>query len=154
MEITEPTLEKLSLVVAHEMRIAAPVEITFEALLEQMGPSNEGPATGTPMPMQLEAWPGGRWYRDLGQGNGHLWGFVQAIKRPTLLEICGPLFMSAPVTSNVQYRLVAEGRHTRLTFRHSALGFIPDDYRDGLSRGWVPLLERIQAQAEARRGTH
>jgi hypothetical protein len=25
--------------------------------------------------------------RDLGDGNGHLWGHVQAIKRPTLLEI-------------------------------------------------------------------
>ena len=46
------------------------------------------------MPMKLEAWPGGRWYRDLGDGNGHFWGHVQAIKRPTLLEISGPLFMS------------------------------------------------------------
>ncbi len=33
------------------------------------------------MPMKLEAWPGGRWFRDLGDGNGHLWGHVQAIKR-------------------------------------------------------------------------
>ena len=24
--------------------------------------------------MKLEAWPGGRWFRDLGDGNGHLWG--------------------------------------------------------------------------------
>src|SRR6202040_911749 len=46
-----------------------------------------------PMPMKLEAWPGGRWYRDLGDNNGHFWGVVQAIKRPTLLEITGPLFM-------------------------------------------------------------
>jgi len=44
------------------------------------------------MPMKLEAWPGGRWYRDLGDNNGHYWGTVQAIKKPTLLEICGPLF--------------------------------------------------------------
>ena len=28
--------------------------------------------------------------------NGHFWGHVQAIKRPTLLEITGPLFMSSP----------------------------------------------------------
>ena len=57
------------------------------------------------MPMKIEPWPGGRWYRDLGDGNGHFWGNVQAIKRPTLLEITGPLFMSYPVVSNVQYRL-------------------------------------------------
>ena len=46
--------------------------------------------------MKLEPWPGGRWFRDLGNDNGHFWGLVQAIKRPTLLEITGPLFMSAP----------------------------------------------------------
>ena len=47
--------------------------------------------------MKIELWPGGSWYRDLGDGNGHFWGNVQAIKRPTLLEITGPLFMSYPV---------------------------------------------------------
>ena len=62
------------------------------------------------MPMKLEAWPGGRWYRDLGDDNGHFWGHVQAIKRPTLLEITGPLFMSYPVVSNLQYRLSEEER--------------------------------------------
>ena len=69
-----------------EEEIAAPIDIVFETILEQMGPLNEAPGTGQ-MPMKLEAWPGGRWYRDLGDGNGHFWGLVQAIKRPTLLEI-------------------------------------------------------------------
>ena len=63
-----------------------------------MGPDNETP-DGKPMPMKIEPWPGGRWYRDLGDDNGHLWGHVQAIKRPTLLEITGPLFMSYPASS-------------------------------------------------------
>ena len=49
------------------------------------------------MPIKIEAWPGGRWFRDLGDGNGHYWATVQAIKRPTLLEFSGPLFMSYPV---------------------------------------------------------
>jgi len=44
--------------------------------------SNSGPFNETteakPMPMKLEAWPGGRWYRDLGDNNGHFWGVVQA----------------------------------------------------------------------------
>jgi len=65
-------------------------------------------SNGTPMPMKLEAWPGGRWFRDLGEGNGHYWGTVQAIKHPTLLEFSGPLFMSQPVANNVQYRLSEE----------------------------------------------
>ena len=64
------------------------------------------------MPMKIEAWPGGRWFRDLGDNNGHFWGHVQAIKRPTLLEITGPLFMSYAVVSNLQYRLSEVGwRH-------------------------------------------
>ena len=54
-----------------------------------MEPANETP-DGKPLPMKIEPWPYGRWYRDLGGDNGHFWGHVQAIKKPTLLEICGP----------------------------------------------------------------
>jgi uncharacterized protein YndB with AHSA1/START domain len=139
--------------VTHEVRVRAPLEATFKALLEQMGPANEGP-DGQPLPMTIEARPGGRWFRDLGADNGHCWGHVQAIKRPTLLEISGPLFMSAPVVSNVQYRLAEVGDGTLITFRHSAFGFVPDEVRDSLSKGWMPLLERIRKQAETSRKTH
>ena len=47
--------------------------------------------------MKIEAWPGGRWYRDLGDDNGHFWGNVQAIKQPTLLE--SPARCSCPIRS-------------------------------------------------------
>ena len=60
---TEP--EDLTLTVAEEIRIDASLQDSFAALLEQMGPHNEGP-DGTAMPMTLEARPGGRWFRDLG----------------------------------------------------------------------------------------
>ena len=79
-------IENLTLQVTQEIRVRASLETTFKALVDQLGWANEAP-DGTPMPMTLEAWPGGRWFRDLGQGNGHYWGTVQAIKRPTLLEI-------------------------------------------------------------------
>ena len=74
----------------------ASLETTFATLLEQLGPRNEE-EDGKPMPMKIEAWPGGRWYRDLGDWNGHFGRVVQAIKWPTLLEITGPLSMSYPV---------------------------------------------------------
>jgi len=102
------------------------------------------------MPMIIEPWPGGRWYRDLGNDNGHLWGHVQAIKRPTLIEICGPLFASYPFLSNVQYRLKEVEGGTLIAFRHSALGFIQDDHKRGVSGGWASILERIRKHAEAR----
>jgi hypothetical protein len=98
---TLPGIESLTLTVTQEIHVRASLETTFEALLEQIGPENETPERK--MPMTLEPWPGGRWFRDLGTGNGHLWGHVQSIKRPTLLEITGPLFMSYPVISHVQY---------------------------------------------------
>jgi uncharacterized protein YndB with AHSA1/START domain len=101
------------------------------------------------MPMVIEPRPGGRWFRDLGGDNGHFWGVVQAIKRPTLLEITGPLFMSSPVVSNVQFRLEPIEGGTLMTFRHSAFGLISDDHRQGLTRGWSHLHESIRKRAEA-----
>src|ERR1700682_2088761 len=119
---TAQSIEDLTLNVTQEIHVRATLEATFASLLEQLGPHNEVP-DGTPMPMKIEPWPGGRWYRDLGDSNGHFWALVQAIKRPTLLELSGPLFMSSPVLNNMQYRLSAENDGTLITFRHTALGF-------------------------------
>ena len=105
------------------------------------------------MPMMLEPWPGGRWFRDLGDGNGHLWGHVQAIKRPTLLEITGPLMMSFAVASNLQYRLKEIDGGTLITLRHTALGLFPDGYREALSQGWPLLFDRVRRRVERRNAT-
>jgi hypothetical protein len=148
--LTAPTIESLTLEVTQEIHIGASPETTFASLLVQMGRLNETP-DGTPFPMTIEPWPGGRWYRDLGSENGHLWGHVQSIKRPTLLEITGPLFMSYPAVSNVLYRLKEVDGGTLLTFRHTALGLIQDDHRKGLATGWTALLERVRKDSEARR---
>jgi uncharacterized protein YndB with AHSA1/START domain len=147
--MTEPTLEKLTLNLTKEIRVEASLENTFEALLEQIGPENQTPE-GNKLAMRIEPWPGGRWYRDLGGNNGHYWATVQAIKRGELLEFCGPLFMSYPVINNVQYRLTKTANGTLITFRHTALGFIPDDIRQNISRGWGNILDRIQRAAEGR----
>jgi uncharacterized protein YndB with AHSA1/START domain len=100
------------------------------------------------MPMVLEPWPGGRWFRDLGEKNGHLWGHVQAIKRPTLLEITGPLMISSAVVSNVQYRLKQVEGGTVIVLKHSALGTMPEGYREGLGQGWTRMLEQIRRRSE------
>ena len=143
-----PGIENLSINITEEIRVRASLTATFEALLEEMGPSNQG-HQGMPMPMTLEPWPGGRWFRDLGDGNGHLWGHVQAIKRPTLLEIAGPLMMSFAVASNVQYRLKEVDGGTLITLRHTALGlFPPDGYRDALGQGWTLIFDRIRRRVE------
>src|ERR1700761_2561001 len=126
----------------------------FETILEQMGPLN--PAIDRPMPMVLEAWPGGRWFRDLGNNAGHFWGVVQAIKPPTLLEISGPLFMSHPAISNVQYRLAEDNGVTRMRFVHRAMGWVGeyqrgvDEQGRGVAEGWSNLMDRIRTAAAER----
>ena len=150
MTSTAQTIENLTLNLNQEIRVRASLEVTFAALLEQIGPQNET-HDGKPLPMKIEPWPGGRWYRDLGDGNGHFWAVVQAIKRPALLELSGPLFMSSPVLNNLQYRLSAENDGTLITFRHSALGFIAEDFKEGMTQGWAHLFARIRKQAETLR---
>ena len=147
MTTVATSIENLTLNVHEEMRVKSSIEATFAALLEEIGPSNRGHEE-TPMPMVLEPWPGGRWFRDLGDSNGHLWGHVQAIKRPTLLEIAGPLMMSFAVCSNIQYRLKAVDGGTLLTFNHTALGLFPDGYREALSQGWKSLEDRLNERLQ------
>src|SRR5271170_4583066 len=131
MIATEQTLENLTLTINQEIHVKAPLDVTFAALLEQLGPGNETP-DGKSLSMKIEPWPGGRWYRDLGDGNGHFWAHVQAIKRPTLLEFAGPLFASFPFVCNVQYRLSEAEGGTLIAFQHTALGLIPDEQRRGV----------------------
>lgn len=147
---TAAGLENLTLSITQEIHVRASLETTFAALLEQMGPASDTPE-GNPMPMRIEPWPGGRWYRDLGDGNGHCWGLVQAIKRPTLLEISGPLFMSYPVVSNVQYRLSEKDGGTLIVFHHKALGLVTEEHRIGMGKGWTHILAGVRARAEASR---
>jgi uncharacterized protein YndB with AHSA1/START domain len=147
MTAIAPDLQNLSLDITEETRVRSSLTATFAALLEEMGPSNEG-YNAAPMPMILEPWPGGRWFRDLGDNNGHLWGHVQAIKRPTLLEITGPMMMSFAVASNLQYRLKEIDGGTLITLRHTALGLFPDGYREALAQGWPRLFDRVRRRLE------
>jgi hypothetical protein len=147
---TATRIEDLTLNIAQEIQVKASLEATFAALLEQLGPDNDTP-DGQAMPFTLEPWPGGRWYRDLGGENGHLWGHVQAIKRPTLLEFYGPLFMSYPVVNNLQYRLSENDGGTLIKFRHVALGLIVEEHRTGVNRGWTHIHENVRKRAEAQR---
>lgn len=137
--------------IRRDIHIAAPPAVAFEALLEELGPGSQMP-DGRPFPMTIEPWPGGRWYRDLGESGGHtcghLWGHVQVIKAPTLLELVGPMPMSYPAMNHVQYRLKVEGDGTRLSLIHRAMGLIPPEHRDGMGEGWAHGLGRIRELAE------
>jgi uncharacterized protein YndB with AHSA1/START domain len=147
---TATSLEDLTLTINQEIRVKAPLDVTFAALLEQLGPGNETP-DGKSLNMKIEAWPGGRWYRDMGDGDGHFWAHVKAIMRPTLLEFVGPLFASFPFVSNVQYRLSEAEGGTLITFTHTALGFVSEEHKAGMNKGWGSMHDRVRSHAEAGR---
>jgi len=148
MTTSTPVSEMQTFTITEEINVAALLEQTFDSLIAQMGRYNETP-DGAPLPMVVETHPGGRWYRHLGGDNGHLWGFVQSIKRPTLLEIWGPLFMSTAATSNLLYRLSETPEGTLITFTHTVVGPFPDDNRPRLAAGWAALHARVRKAAEA-----
>src|SRR5258708_8362051 len=83
--IDTPSVESLTLNLSQEIQVRASLETTFAALLEQMGPENE--TDRGKMPMKLEAWPGGRWFRDLGDNHGHFWETC----RPSNVRHCSRL---------------------------------------------------------------
>jgi hypothetical protein len=141
-------VDDLTLDVSQEIEIKAAQGDVFRTVLvglaEEMAPTPDG----KPLQLVLEPWPGGRWFRDLGNGQGHLWGFVQVIKPPTLLEITGPMMMSYPVAAHLQVRLTQIAGGTLLALRHRALGMIDDNHRQGVVTGWRKTIEHIKQGAE------
>src|SRR5580704_5880886 len=76
MILTATRIDDLVIQLDKEIHVRASLEITFDAMLTQLGPGNTRP-DGEALPLTIEPWPGGRWYRDLGNNNGHHWGHVQ-----------------------------------------------------------------------------
>ena len=140
-------LDDLTLDVTQEVEIKAATGDVYRSTIEHLSalPSQDGKS----MQLTLEQWPGGRWFRDLGNGQGHLWGFVQVIKPPTLLEITGPMMMSYPVAGHIQIRLTQIAGGTLLALRHRALGMIDDNHRQGVTTGWKKIIDHIKEGAES-----
>ena len=129
------------------LEIKASPEKVFEGLIKHLC-DMEGEPGKPRLKLKLERKPGGRWYRDLGSDSGHLWGFVQSIKPPTLLEIFGPLMLSSPVAAHMIMRLSPADGGTKLVFRNEVLGPVPDEFRDGVGEGWGQMLEAMKRDVE------
>lgn len=148
MTTTAQVSEQPTITITEEIYVNAPIETTFASLLEQLGPDNQTP-DGKSLSMVLEAKPGGRWYRNLGGDNGHLWGLVQSIKRPALLEMWGPLFLSTGASNNMIYRLAEVDGGTLITFKHTVVGPVPDEFAERAPMGWKDMNARVKQRAES-----
>src|SRR5688500_4354847 len=130
-----------------DLFIAATPDIVWESILAETGTEMRH-GDGNVMSMKIEQWPGGRWFRDLGNNAGHLWGHVQVIKPPTLVEIQGPMMLSFPATNHIQYRLTAEGERTHLKLTYRGFGYFPKGFLDGMDEGWDYGLKRTDEIAQ------
>jgi hypothetical protein len=154
MEATIPMkLEDMTLDIEQHVEVKAAIGDVFRATLYRLGEGSTHP-NGESMPMTLEQWPGGRWFRDRGNGIGHLWGHVQVIKPPVLLELSGPLFMSYPAINHVEARLEETAGGTKLTLRHRAIGFLEAAHRKGLEDGWKHILDHIKKDLSESAAAH
>jgi uncharacterized protein YndB with AHSA1/START domain len=135
--------------IERELVIDAPPEIVFDSIFDEIEslPGMDGKS----MHMKIERWPGGRWFRDLPGNAGHLWAHVMVIKPPALVEFWGPLMMSYPTVSHVQYRVVAEGGKSRLKFLHRAMGLIEPAHAKGMQEGWGQMLDGMKSRAEKKK---
>lgn len=135
-------LDDLTLDVEQNLEVKAALGTVYQSMLHRLGEGSTN-AQGESMQMILEQWPGGRWFRDRGNGIGHLWGHVQVIKPPVLLELSGPMFMSYPALNHLEVKLEEIAGGTRLKLRHRAIGFIDPAHRAGVTTGWKSILENI-----------
>jgi len=143
-------LDEMTLDVNQHIEIKAAVGDVYRSVLHRFGEGFTTPK-GEPLEMVLEQWAGGRWFRDRGNGVGHLWGHVQVIKPPVLLELSGPMFMSYPALNHIEIKLDEIAGGTRMALRHRALGFIDPAHREGVSTTWQYMLNAIAEQFTAQK---
>ena|SRR5438445_2128969 len=136
-------IEDLTLNVEQQIEVKGPIEDVFKSVVNRLSKGFARP-DGELLHMNLEEWAGGRWYRDLGEGIQYLWGHVQVIKAPTLLELSGPMFMSYPAINHLELKLDEADGGTKVALRHRAVGLIDPQHREGISTGWNGFLESVK----------
>src|SRR5579863_556547 len=141
------TFDDLILDVQQHIEVKARPDKAFAAVLHRLGKGNTN-LEGQSLDLRIEERAGGRWYRDRGNGVEHLWGFVQTIKAPALLELSGPMFMSYPAANHVEVKIEAVEGGSRIALRHRALGLIDPEHRKNVGRGWAHMLDNVAKDCE------
>ena len=136
-------IDEMTLDLEQSVKVDGKIEDVFKSVLHRFGEGNVRP-DGVPMELKLEEWAGGRWYRDRGEGIQHLWGHVQVIKPPTLVELSGPMFMSYPAINHLELKLEESGTRTKVTLRHRALGMLDPEHKNGVVEGWKEFLSLVE----------
>ena len=143
---TLPDIESLSFKIEQEMRVKAPIDVTFAALLEQLGPGFEKhdgePAfqTRSVARRPLVPRPGRQQRPLLGHCAGHQAAHAARVLRP-----------ADDVARCRQQRAVQareENGETIIKFHHAGFGNVPDDMKKGMVTGWNYIIDHARQRAE------
>jgi len=145
-------LDEMTLDIQQEMDVNGPIDEVFKSAIDRFGKGSTT-ANGEPMHLDIEEFAGGRWIRDRGDGVQHLWGHVQVIKAPVLLELSGPMFMSYPALNHIELKLEETAGGTKVKFRHRAFGMLDQQHREGVKEGWKHFLEAVKNDFPAASGS-
>ena len=131
--------------IEQEVEIRAPRARVFDALTRDVGQWWAFRATHGESTLVLEPRVGGRFYEDLGDGQGALWGTVTYIKRPEALRLTGQLGMlKDPVIGVYGYELIeAPGGTTLVKLTHRVAGAPAPQAAESYRGGWGKLLGRF-----------
>lgn len=127
-----------------EVTVEAPPARVFAALTDEIGFWWGAPYLRDKeraVDFVLEARPGGRALEVWGDGAGAVWAEVTRIRAPEVLELTGRIGMTGPALSVVTFELAPDGKGTRVTLTHQAVGDVDDETRTGYQDGWTDLLE-------------
>jgi DNA-binding transcriptional ArsR family regulator/uncharacterized protein YndB with AHSA1/START domain len=129
--------------VANEVRIAAPREKVFDAVLRigEWWPHRY--KDGSTVVLEPEV--GGRFYEDWGDGTGALYGTVAELARPTHIAVSGPMGMGGPVVGVWAFALSDDGDATLLKGTHRAFGDIDEETRARYTAGWGEVYAALRS---------
>lgn len=132
-----------------EVTINAPTNEVQRAVVEDFGEWMVSPQSGQSMSLRIEPFVGGRVFRDLGSGHGHLWAHISVLK-PGLIEMVGPFASIEPCYNLIRFRFTEAGANrTKLTFSHQATGAVAEEMLAGAPEGWKEVLEKgLKAHVE------
>lgn len=138
-----------------EVTIDASPHAVQRAVIEDFGQWMVSPQTGQTMALRVEPFVGGRVFRDLGEGYGHLWAHISVLK-PGLIEMVGPFASMEPCYNLIRFRMTESGSsqapQTKLTFSHQASGSVPAEMLEGAPLGWQQVIEKgLKAHVERNR---
>lgn len=138
--------------IEEQIEVGASREKVFEALTEHTGLWFwRGPKGADPAAV-LEAHAGGRFYRDWGEGNTELYGFVGLIKQNAHLRLLGSIGVAHAITSVADFVLEGEGDMTTVKLTHRISGEVLDDEVADFAEGWKDELSSLKRFAETGQG--